>query len=148
YTQKVTDLIQNVYADSIEAVNVSTGRITWLRQRQYQNVGSIRQHGWEFTGSLNVFRIGLRGTYSWNDSRVVAVNPTGSGAGSFYPGMSLQQVPTHIGHLSANYAHGPTTITLSSNYIGQSLQEGTDGLVSLGYDYARIRTYHSVTRRV
>src|SRR5690606_37736014 len=89
----------------------------------------------------------LRGSYSWNDSRIVDINPTGSGNSAFYPGMSLQQVPTHTGSISVNYAHGPATVSVITSYVGQSLQKFTNSLLWRNIDYSRIKTYGSAIKK-
>src|SRR5205823_1057393 len=46
---------------------------------QYQNVGKIKNTGWEFRGRLNAGRLSLTGTYSITRSVVQTLSPTYSG---------------------------------------------------------------------
>src|SRR5690606_33925427 len=74
YRQVVDDLIQTLQVDSIIVTRVSTGVDVVLPTLQYQNVGKTLSAGWDGTGSLNLGPLSFKGTYSWNDTRVIYSN--------------------------------------------------------------------------
>jgi iron complex outermembrane receptor protein len=69
YDQTAKDLIDIVYLNSSSSPPVS----------QFQNVGEIKNKGWEFEGQVALGRVGLRGTYWRTSSRVRHLSPTYAG---------------------------------------------------------------------
>jgi outer membrane receptor protein involved in Fe transport len=105
YDQKAIDLIDFAV---LQFLPVYTG--------QYQNVGRIRNKGWEFGGRLTAGPLSLTGTYSITDSRVQTLSP--SYTGDLRPGDRLLRIPHHTAGAAASYAFPSTTMTLDMTYMG------------------------------
>ncbi len=99
--------------DLINAVILPNSSIFTL---QYQNVGRIKNTGWEFQGRLNADRFSLAGTYSITSSHVQTLSP--SYGGVLRPGDQLLAVPQHTAGATLGYARGRTSINLGMTYVG------------------------------
>jgi len=140
----VSDLIQAVTVDSVFLTYLlsPTGSF-WYTQYQYQNAAKVRQQGWEGTASINLGPLALKGTYSWTDSRVLAVNSQYSG--SYHRGQTFALVPTHTGNVIASFAHGGASATMTANYMGSVVADNYNneytGLLGYGIGASRIQMY-------
>jgi len=105
YHQKVRDLIG--------IVNLSFSPVYTY---QYQNVGQIRNTGWEFQGRLNAGRLALTGTFSIFHSEVERLSPSYSG--DLRPGDPMLLIPKHSAGATLSYSLPRTAVTLGLTYIG------------------------------
>jgi hypothetical protein len=137
YQQKITNIIQLVRVDSLPRTRLSDGFRDFAIQQQYQNVANIRQRGWSGTASLNAGPLSVKGTYSWDDSKVTSWYGTvASETNGAFVG-----VPTHTGNVTVSYGYGGTSMTFVTNYVGSSLQYGCATNPELARLFARIRAY-------
>lgn len=83
---------------------------------QYQNVGEIRNRGWEMEGSLQVSKFSLSGTYSMTHSTVEKLSPTYTG--DLRENDSTLKIPSSSGGLSLGYAFLRGGASLDLTYIG------------------------------
>lgn len=83
---------------------------------QYQNVGEIRNRGWEMEGVLHLSRVDLRGTYSLTNSTVERLSP--SYTGDLRQGDRNLKIPTSSGGLSLGYSFLRGGATFDMMYIG------------------------------
>jgi outer membrane receptor protein involved in Fe transport len=101
-------------------------------QIQYQNVGRIRNRGWEVEGRLTAGKLGFTATYSRPTSTVQALGP--SYAGDLRPGDELLNIPSSSGGASVTYS--PTASTrLGSRFTYIGAWKGTDWIALDGYFY-------------
>ncbi len=82
---------------------------------QYQNVGRIKNTGWEFQGRLNGGRFSLTGTYSVFSSLVEQLSPTYSG--DLRPGDPMLAIPEHSAGATLSYSLPRTTIVLGMTNV-------------------------------
>jgi outer membrane receptor protein involved in Fe transport len=101
YSQKAIDLIDVVQIDTAF---------------QFQNVGQIRNRGWEFQGSLNAGRFSLTGTYSITRSVVQQLSPTYTG--DLLPGDQMLGIPRHTGGATLSYDLPKTTVAAGVTAVG------------------------------
>ncbi len=118
YHQTAIDLIDYVLIDGS----------TTPRTYQNQNVGRIRNEGWEFQARLNPGRLSFTGSYSIMISTVQKVSPTYTG--DLRPGDQVLDIPKHAGGAALSYSLPRTTATLGMTHIGSWIE--TDWLALLG----------------
>jgi len=140
YSQRITDLIELVNVDSLEVLRLSDNTTVYVQQSQFLNTASVRQHGWEATGSMNLFWFQVRGTYSWNDSRVLSVNPRQQRL-STQPGQTFRGLPSHMANLQFSFARGATSAVLSTNWVGSSVLLSSGDIVYMRNYYQRLHMY-------
>jgi outer membrane receptor protein involved in Fe transport len=98
----------------------------YIAQRQYLNIGSIRNQGWEFQGNANFGRVTARGTYSWTKSRVIGITPKFRALFDplTYPqyqvGAPFRYLPEHTWAWGMTYAHAATTVGLTVTGVGRT----------------------------
>jgi len=133
YNQTVNDLIMSAKVDSTPTVASLidlgfspsdfpqwTDGYGHLTQIQNLNLGSIRNQGWETQGTITTGPITLKGTYSWNKSRILGVTPRYRAQFPQYPpGSVFYQLPEHTWATDVTYARGRTTASV--NIQGQGL---------------------------
>ncbi len=83
---------------------------------QYQNIGEIKNKGWEFEGRLNAGRLSLSGTYSITSSVVQALSPTYTG--ELLPGDPMLEIPKHVAGATLSYGVARTAINLGMTSVG------------------------------
>jgi len=98
---------------------------------QNQNVGRIKNRGWEFQGRMNAGRLSLTGTYSIMNSIVEKVSPTYTG--SLQPGDQMLDIPKHTAGAKLSYSVRGTTATVGVTWIGEWTEY--DYLALYGYYY-------------
>jgi outer membrane receptor protein involved in Fe transport len=104
---------------------------------QYQNIGAVRNEGWELQGSVNTGPITTKGTYSWTKSRVLGVSPAfrasypASAYPSFQPGSTFSFFPEHTWAIMTSYAAGRTSLSVNMNGIGPFKGPHTMGLYDI-----------------
>jgi iron complex outermembrane receptor protein len=106
FDQRATGLIQNV------AVSIDTQLRAGTPERrirfQPENVGEIRNHGWEMQAALRRGALALNGTFTSVDSRVRTVSA--SYLGDLRAGDRMLAVPAHTASFGASWiANGWTT---------------------------------------
>jgi outer membrane receptor protein involved in Fe transport len=106
YHQTARDLIDNVLVNA----NATPP------QYEYQNVGRIRNTGWEFQGRLNLGVFSLTGTYSIMNSVVETLAPGYSG--DLRPGDQLLAIPKHTAGATLSYHLQRTTVALGVTSAG------------------------------
>jgi len=98
---------------------------------EYENVGKIKNTGWEFQGRLNAGRLSLTGTYSITSSVVQELSPTYSG--DLRPGDQNLAIPKHTAGATLSYSLPRTAVSLGMTYIGAWTEY--DELALYGYFY-------------
>ena len=83
---------------------------------QFQNVGRIRNTGWEFQGRLSAGRLALTGTASIVHSEVERLSP--SYTGDLRPGDQMLAIPWHTAGATLSYGLPRTVVALGLTYIG------------------------------
>ena len=106
YHQIARDLIQFVVVDL-----TSTPQTV-----QYQNVGRVKNTGFEFEGTTNVGMVQLRGQFAITKSRVQELAPNYTG--ELLVGDQVTLVPRHTGGFSVTLTPGQTSITGGLSYVG------------------------------
>jgi len=104
-------------------LNVPTGvdGYAYYPQYRYVNIGSIRNDGIEWQGSVTVGAFTTKGTYSITKSRIIGITPKYRAAFPQYvPGSAFSSLPEHTYAIAVQYAHGKTSATL--NVQGQGGQ--------------------------
>ncbi len=105
YNQTAVDLIDVVLLDAT----------TTPASYQYQNVGEIKNTGWEFQGRLNEGPFSLAGTFSIANSVVQKLSPTYSGV--LQIGDQMLHIPKHTAGATLSYSLPRTTVTLGMTYV-------------------------------
>lgn len=134
YNQTVDNLITTIIVDSARSLqpfpkdgyysSMDVNGYGYFRQVQFMNVGSIRNQGWELSGSVNTGPFTTRGTYSWTKSRVVGITQAYRSriasviTSQFQPGRSFDLLPEHTWALNFGYANRQTTMGLNLNGVG------------------------------
>lgn len=121
YNQTAVDLIDFVLVDVGPPV----------RTFQNQNVGRIRNTGWEFRAQLNAGRLSVAGTYSITTSLLQELESTYTGP--LRPGDQLLNVPKHTAGATLSYSLPRTAVTLGMTHVGSWVN--IDYLALYGYYY-------------
>jgi len=131
YNKTVDNLIQQAVVDSVDAlpaVRVSRGWKPWqvhMPISEYLNLGSIRNQGWEMTGTTNLGAITTTGTYSWNKGRLIGITPRfRKQFPQYVVGSAFATIPEHTYALDVAYVHSKTRIAL--NLQGQGSAVASD----------------------
>jgi outer membrane receptor protein involved in Fe transport len=108
YDQTADDLIDQVFIDASTTPIVT----------QFQNVGQIKNKGWEFEGRLGLGRLRVAGTYTRNTSTVRRLSPTYGG--DLQVGDRLLDTPASTSGLQVGYqlTQG-TSVAAAMTYIGR-----------------------------
>jgi len=106
YNQTARDLIAAVLVDA------STSPPT----NQFQNVGRIKNTGWEFQGRLNAGHVSLAATYTITKSVVQQLSP--GYTGDLRPGDQLLLVPKYTAGATLAYSVGRTALNLGMTHVG------------------------------
>jgi outer membrane receptor protein involved in Fe transport len=118
YDQTVKDLIDAVTDPAAETFTL-----------QWQNVGRIKNAGWEFEGQLALGIVRLGGTFSVVNSTVRSLSPTYSG--SYQIGDRVNGVSRYTGGVSMTVAPTPRTrVTGSLTHVGS--WRATDDIALFG----------------
>ena len=119
YNQNAKDLIDIVYLNPDVTPPTS----------QFQNVGQIKNKGWEFEGQVNLGTVDLRGTYSRTSSTVRKLSPDYTG--DLRPGDRLTDAPVSTAGAALSWRPIQGTMALfSATYIGH--WTGLDALALYG----------------
>jgi outer membrane receptor protein involved in Fe transport len=114
--------------DLIDGVVLSAGPpVTY----QNQNVGRIKNTGWEFQGRLNAGPLSLTGTYSIMNSIVETLSPTYTG--DLRPGDQMLDIPKHTAGARLSYSGRGTSGTVGVTHIGEWTE--IDYVALYGYFY-------------
>ncbi|MEO9226577.1 MAG: TonB-dependent receptor [Gemmatimonadaceae bacterium] len=125
YNQTAIDLIDLVSFPPLEA-----GKVYY----KWENVGRIKNKGWEWQGNVDLSPVTLRLTYSITDSRVRTLSPSYTGV--LRPDDKMLEVPYTSGGATITYAlpkQMRTDIQFGATYIGH--QTNTDYLSLYGLYY-------------
>lgn len=87
------------------------------RPAQYQNVGRIKNEGWEFEGTINVAALTLRANYSLLESVVEKLSTTYTGS-DFVVGERPLWVPRFTGSVTITWATSRSTIAMAMTHKG------------------------------
>jgi outer membrane receptor protein involved in Fe transport len=101
---------------AIDLIDRFVVEVSPLHTFQFQNVGRIRNSGWELQGRFNAGQFSLTGTYSFTSSVVKQLSPTYSG--DLRPGDQMRAIPRHMAGGYASYALPRTTASLGVTWIG------------------------------
>ncbi len=124
YSQRVTDLI-----DLVTLPTAPSGLVTY----QYQNVGRIKNQGWEFEARLALGPMRLSGTYSIVNSTVQQLE-SGYPSGGYQVGDPILRIPHTSAGTTITYSPGSrTAVTASMTYFGHWIN--TDYIALYGYFY-------------
>lgn len=134
YNQTVDGLISNPVTDSVRsrvlcpvstcsANSYDASGYGYYGQRQYLNIGSIRNQGWELQGLANLGPITTRGTYSWTKSRTIGVNPAYraqfANQPQYLPGATFRYLPEHTWAFGMTYARTRTMVGVNMMGVGR-----------------------------
>lgn len=122
YDQTAKDLIDQVYLDTQAAPPVV----------QFQNVGEIKNKGWEFEATWSLGKLGFGGTYSRSTSTVRRLGPTYTG--DLVPGDQLLDVPKNTAGASVTFAPLDGMI-MGGQLLHIGAKTGTDVIPLLGFFY-------------
>lgn len=145
YNQTVDNLINRVIpVDSVRSLAPSPQMADshddegfgFIYVSQNLNVGTIRNDGWELTGSVSFGPFTTRGVYSWTRSRIIGVTPQyrnllGTNI-LFQVGRSFDYLPEHTWSVSETMRTRRTTVALTINGHGQ-LYKGRDHLLNSAF---------------
>lgn len=107
YNQRAIGLIDFVLIDGVATPP----------QYQYQNVGRIKNQGWEFEGHLSLGEVALSGTYSITNSTIQRLSQTYSG--DYRVGDRLLGIPCHSGGATVTYTpFNRTSLSASVTHLG------------------------------
>lgn len=147
YNQSPKDQIDFVTLQSDSAFITPNNDTLHFLVGQYQNVGDIRNRGFEFEGSLTLGRLTLIGNYSPVSGKLSRLSP-GYG-GTLQVGDRLFNVPTWTASITASYTlpRGSVTITATptGSHRNYSLRRLYAALEDGTYDAALERTVYQVT---
>jgi outer membrane receptor protein involved in Fe transport len=104
YDQVVDDVIStDTRADSVRSIDVdpATGQYRYTYQQRFENLGSVRNDGWEAQAATDIGSLTLLGTYSWTRSRVRSLSPRYSGTRKV--GDSFTGLAEHTAAVTARY---------------------------------------------
>jgi outer membrane receptor protein involved in Fe transport len=118
YDQKAINLIDNV---------IDFERLELM----FQNVGEIRNRGWELEGQLNVEPFSFRSTVTTMNSTMEKLSPTYMGA--LQVGDALLEIPDYSIGATGAYAFGRGTVSVSLTHMGP--WTGTDWIELYGVYY-------------
>ena len=108
----------------------------------YINLGSIRNQGWELQGTTKVGPLAAKGTYSWNESRIIGITPKYRNQfPQFTQGGAFAFVPEHTWALEMSYACAATNVSLNLNGIGQV---GGNPPVNSSWFLSTLSRYHDL----
>ncbi len=113
YNQRALDLIQSV--------EIAPAHDTVPSTTQYQNVGRIRNIGWEFEGQLNLDPITVNATYTLTVANHVAQLLLGY-TGDLVVGDRLLGSPKNAGGVTVTYQNRSTSVSLSGTYLGSHVE--------------------------
>jgi len=133
YSQHIDNLIQPVpVGDSffVAFANCNCGGFKFASHRN-KNIASMRQSGWSGTSSLTLSALTFKGTYSWNDSRILSTYGPGLGYGQYQVGQGFIGVPTHTGNFMVTYGTRATSVTYALDYVGSQI----NGVWTTAYAY-------------
>jgi outer membrane receptor protein involved in Fe transport len=129
YDQHVDNLIIGVPVDSAPSLNPNVnGVYSYVQVTQKQNVGAVRNTGWEGQAQLNLFTgFDLTGTWSNTITRFQHLSSvykcssanTAQADQCLYPGAGLFNLAEHTGAVSANFARSRLNLNTSVSFIGQ-----------------------------
>jgi outer membrane receptor protein involved in Fe transport len=145
YNQTVDNLINRVIpVDSVRSLAPSPQMADshddegfgFIYVAQNLNIGTIRNDGWELTGSVNFGSFTTRGVYSWTRSRIIGVTPQyrnllGTNI-LFQVGRSFDYLPEHTWSVSETMQTPRTTLAVTINGHGQ-IYKGRDWLANSAF---------------
>src|SRR5690606_25605381 len=108
YDQTVRDLIAEVWEEQ---------QNPFFRWRQHQNLGDIKNKGWEFEGQYQRGRFDLRGTYALMNSRVLSIRE--GYRGDEQPGDRLSGIARNTASLALGYSIPGTYLQVSFTQVGK-----------------------------
>jgi outer membrane receptor protein involved in Fe transport len=108
--------VTHYHQTAIDLIDQVTLGFSPVYTYQDQNVGKVRNTGWEFQGRLNGGQLSLSGTYSIVRSEVEKLSPTYSG--DLLPGDQVLATPKHTAGATLGYRFPTTTVELGMTHIG------------------------------
>jgi outer membrane receptor protein involved in Fe transport len=91
----------------------------YLTQAKNINIGSVRNQGWEFQGTIQTGPLSTRVTYSNTKSRILGITPKYRREyPQFVVGASFNGIAEHTWALVETYAWGGTSLSLDANGVG------------------------------
>jgi hypothetical protein len=134
YNQTVDDLIQlSQYADSVRGLHPISyyglnpadfpqypDGYAYQDQREWLNLGSIRNQGWTMQGTATLRAFTTQLTFSNTKSRIIGITPKFRREFSYYVvGSSFDGLAEHTWGVVETYARGGTMMSLAVNGVGQ-----------------------------
>lgn len=128
YDQIVDNLIVAVPVDSVQSLNPNTqGIYSYASVTQRQNIGSVRNHGWEAQAQVQLARgFSVGGTLSDNVTRVRRLSPAYKCSPTsltanlcLFPGAGLYNLAEHTGAANVTYRGSRLSANVTMNHIGQ-----------------------------
>jgi outer membrane receptor for ferrienterochelin and colicin len=150
YNQTVDHLVVRPIVDSVDLLpewRAFYGAAPWqypFREKQNINIGSVRNQGWEGTGTLNVGVFTATGTYSWNKSRLLGITPKYRNQFPQYVvGAPFALIPEHTYAFGLAYVHGGTRIGYNLQGQGRLLSDHDFAVERTGNYSERNKVYRS-----
>jgi len=153
YNQTVNNLITLATVDSVDMLPsqlAANGCTVWqcpFRQWEYLNIGNIRNQGWETQATANAGPLSMKGTYSWNKSRIIGITERWRKYtfGRYVVGAPFAGEPEHTWAFETVYGHAGTSLSL--NLHGQGFMYAIAPFYSeFGADIYRLRLRNSTPR--
>jgi len=152
FNHTADNLIINPIADSTRALvlgcnswisNCHNGYY-YLRQSMNLNIGSVRNQGWEGTGTVNIGVLTATGTYSWTKSRMIGITPKYRGQFPQYVvGAPFNFTPEHTYAVDLVYVHGGTRVAYNLQGQGAWGVDDYDFFYRTGQGNTRAQIYQS-----
>jgi len=152
YNQTADGLIAGAAVDSVRSIPYPYGpannQYYYLQQLKNVNIGSIRNQGWEFQGTVNTGPLTTKGTYSWTKSRMIGITPAYralfpvSSYPQYGPGAVFNNFPEHTWALLLQYGKANSVVSLDVHGIGMLYRYSDDlswGIWSIRLDGDKAR---------
>lgn len=108
YDQTVRDLIAEVWQEE---------QNPFFRWRQHQNLGDIKNKGWEFEGAYQLGTFDIRGSYALIDSRILSIRE--GYRGSEQPGDRMTGIARNTAALSVGYSVPGSYMQVNFTQVGK-----------------------------
>lgn len=123
YNQLAKDMITPVWLNEPETPTVF----------QYQNLGAVRNKGWEVQGTVRLGAVHVGGTYSTFDSRIEELDGSSS---TFEIGQRVTYIAPYSAAVTVTYARPAMTIAVGTTVLGPA--EGLDDVAYYSSAFDRL----------
>jgi len=147
YNQTVNNLAQYANTDSVDFlpwVHDQYGIPAWksgyyVYIQEWLNLGSVRNQGWEWQGTVTTGPVTTHGVYSYTKSRLIGITPKYK---KYFPGLvagsTFNSIPEHTWAMDVTYARGGTTLSYNVQGQGELLQPYSLGIEIFKWNNSRL----------